>query len=95
MRFFCLLFFALGGNPISKKSEAPEGAKPGISENTQSGVQNTQRTNTQTRQPGINQAFPLTKNEPPKKFQIALLTFHPSRVFVVSDFHYQKKWSQS
>ncbi|MGP0174772.1 hypothetical protein ACSVIJ_23235, partial [Pseudomonas sp. NCHU5208] len=27
-------FFALGGNPISKKSESPEGAKPGISENT-------------------------------------------------------------
>ena len=26
-RFFCLLFFALGGNPTSKKSESPEGSE--------------------------------------------------------------------
>ena len=67
VRFFCLLFFALGGNPSSKKSESPEGAKQGVSENTQSGVQNTNQDNKTTHKlasPVSNLTFPRLHEEP-------------------------------
>ncbi|MGP0170536.1 hypothetical protein ACSVIJ_01495 [Pseudomonas sp. NCHU5208] len=56
MRFFCLLFFVLGGNPISKKSESPEGAKPGISEYTEAASRTPN--NTQTCQSSIKTTYP-------------------------------------
>ncbi|VXC98819.1 hypothetical protein PSEUDO8Z_60363 [Pseudomonas sp. 8Z] len=57
--FFCLLFFALGGNPISKKSESPEEAKPGHLKHPKRRPEHQRKPKiTQTCQSGINQAFP-------------------------------------
>ncbi|WP_277373345.1 hypothetical protein [Pseudomonas sp. AA-38] len=93
MRFFCLLFFALGGNPSSKKSESPEGAKPGVSENTQSGVQNT---NTQTCQSGIKTDFPATprkrKNPMPRPGIGFSRTIPAGAQAIKNDITQQQSW---
>ncbi|VXC76182.1 hypothetical protein PSEUDO8Z_160526 [Pseudomonas sp. 8Z] len=64
VRFFCLLFFVLGGNPSSKKSESPEGAKPGISEHVVAASRTPTQASTQTCQSGIKQAAPYKNGEP-------------------------------